>query len=566
MNRVLFLLVMSCALAAEIIRPDSIREGMKGTGYTVMHGTNIERFDVTVLGVLKKHRGRADSILVKVEGLSLDRSGIIAGMSGSPVYFDGKLAGAVAFGWAYNKDASGGVTPIEEMTKLFDRPTGSGFGYEPFRTTNTSSAYGEKPVSSPLMLSGFSPEVLSLYADSFRDKGFLPLTGGGTVQDDTSSGHFLPGDACAVTLMEGDLNAVGVGTVTYSDEKRFLIFGHSMLMKGALNVPVSSAYIHAVIPSQQISFKLGAAFGKPLGITTYDGEFGLAGAYGRSASLLVPVTISVEKAGQKRVTAVRIVPDPSVFPDFAGSALLSSLVGEGLGESVTVSLSLLLETDYKRTLCVSNLYLSYRSLEAYKAAVQDALYPVQLFMFNRFRPLSVKRLAMDVSIRNELSFSAIDELRTDASEYEPGDTVRVRVWLRPNGGEREFRDMTFVLPDIIRPGSYTVYAGGDMSFEQFQRTYFPRRYTPKSIDEMFDILSRPADARALNVWLFASVKGVLLNGNEFERLPSSYYGMLSQEPTTEKSALMSSIRSRTSGTNVILGNESIQIRVTAAKE
>ncbi|MBI4978507.1 MAG: peptidase S55 SpoIVB [Spirochaetes bacterium] len=569
----LFLFIAGSAIAADIILPDALTEGMQGVGYTVIHGTNIEPFNVTVLGVLKKARGRSDAILVKVDGLNLDKSGIIAGMSGSPVYFNGKLAGAVSFGWAYNKEASGGVTPIADMLKIYDRHTAedSRTGYyfdakpETKRTADARVRTSDgMNTSAPLMLSGFNQEVIDLYHDNFRNMGFIPLIGGGTVKAASNAAEsrtFAPGDACAIKLMEGDLNASGIGTVTATDDKRFLLFGHSMFMKGRLEAPVSKAYIHAVIPSQQISFKLGTAYGDVLGYTVFDGELGVSGEYGKKDIDMIPVTFTVAKGGLTNSTRVRIIRDASVFPDMLASSLLAVLSAEGTGEEATVHAAITIQSSYGKPLIMTNLYLTYKSRDAYKAAAQDLLYPVQMFIFNRFRKLDIKGVTVDVAVRDDLAYTSVEEVTADKSEYHRGDTMQLNIGLRPNQGERGYRTMTLTIPANVRPGTYTVYVGGDGSYDQFQRTFFPALFSVKSIDDIYTMLSRPLDPRALNVWMYVSVKGLVMKGREFELLPASYYGILSKEMTSEKAAVMNVTRSTAAAPAIVNGSDMLSIRI-----
>ncbi|HEY6050679.1 MAG TPA: SpoIVB peptidase S55 domain-containing protein, partial [Thermoanaerobaculia bacterium] len=212
---------------------DSVRTGMVGVGLTVFEGTRIDSFPITILGVLKGQRPGATLVLARAQGAYLERTGIIAGMSGSPVYINGRLLGAVAYTWAFSKDPVGGITPIGEMLDLL--PTG---GTPPSEDTEgrlgsldaepgnaLSDPTAARPIATPLVLSGFTSDAIAYLDPWLRERGFVAGPGGGSVPG-ISCESLVPGSAVGVQLIRGDWSASAIGTLTYRDGDRVLAFGH----------------------------------------------------------------------------------------------------------------------------------------------------------------------------------------------------------------------------------------------------------------------------------------------------------------------------------------------------
>ena len=302
----------------EIISMDEIYEGMEGVGYTVAHGTNVEPFKVKVISILKKRWRNADAILIRCEGLDLEHSGVVAGMSGSPIYFNGKLAGALSFGWGYSKDPIAGVTPIEEMFKLYNDTN-----LQPPQVAFAD----DNSLKTPLIFSGVSTKAFDTYSSSFNKNGFYPMQAGGSVSDTNQASKFLFGDSVALILADGDISLASIGTVTHTDDEKFVIFGHSMWSKGSLRAPVSRAYINHMLPSYDSSFKLGYAYSNYLGYTVYDGVFGVSGVYGEvPENVMVPVKIELDDTDfLKRDFNFRVLNDPAFFTDILSMSIYNAI-------------------------------------------------------------------------------------------------------------------------------------------------------------------------------------------------------------------------------------------------
>src|SRR5579862_2209479 len=239
------------ALAAQpkvqIMPEDQVKAGMHGTAYTVFQGTTPEAMDVEILGVLRDMAGpKSDVILARLHGKNVEYTGVVAGMSGSPVYIDGKLVGAIAYRIGeFSKEPIAGITPAASMLEInsMEKTTSdvaqsgntaipqmpaqtSGPGLSNVPATSSSYANLLKPIDTPLVFSGFSQDTLRVFAKDFASAGVVPVMGAGSVSNDKQPEPLEPGSAVSAILVRGDMNIAGTCTVTFVDDTHLLACGH----------------------------------------------------------------------------------------------------------------------------------------------------------------------------------------------------------------------------------------------------------------------------------------------------------------------------------------------------
>ncbi len=308
---------------------------MKGTGKTVMVGTELEQFGVEVLGVMKDVSPGRDMILARLSGCNLEHAGIIQGMSGSPVYIDGKLVGAVAFAWEFAKDPIAGITPFEQMVAYVrandrriaaesrpaepERPEKGGVrtagvrldpetlgdrdqplpaiaepGNGPTAVSGGGLA-GMKPIATPMAASGFTPRSLAMLAERLGPVGLAP-TAGGSAQAEIVARFgdkpLVPGAPVSVAMVTGDFDLSGIGTVTHVEGDRVYAFGHPMMGQGACEFPMMTGYIHTVYPRTSVSMKLGSPL-KVVGVLDTDVSTAVSGRLGQTPDML-PMSVQVQ--------------------------------------------------------------------------------------------------------------------------------------------------------------------------------------------------------------------------------------------------------------------------------
>lgn len=540
----------------EVIPMSEIKEGMEGVGYTVIHGTNIEPFKVKVLSVLRKMWNGSDAILIELEGLNLEHSGTVAGMSGSPIYFDGKIAGALAFGWNYAKDPIAGVTPIEEMYKLYNDTN-----------ISVSKVASKNSLQTPLMFSGFNEDSFSKYSDKFKEMGFYPMQSGGSVSDTNQNGKFLFGDSVAIVLVDGDLSIAGVGTVSHTDNEKFLLFGHSMWSKGKLTAPVSRAYINHIVASTASSFKIGAAYSNYLGYTVYDGTFGVSGVYGEvPENTMIPVALEIEdQSFLNRSFNFRVLNDPTYFSYLLSMAIYEAVTSSaGSEEDGVFSVSYEIETDYfEEPYKVSDRILTYSSKDAFREAIAQLIAPVDFFIYNNFNRIGIKSIKLSIK-RSALEYAFLNDITLLEPKAIAGETVHLRVGITPYGKEKTYIDIPIKLPVNLTTDVYSIYAANEYIYNYAERLFMPNKYKIRSLDDVMRIYGKSYDDKALKVWLYSSARGVQIGKDSFPALPISRYGIMAGNSTSDKAAVINAIEGEYNMPYSILGLMKIDIIIEGA--
>ncbi|HUK42863.1 MAG TPA: SpoIVB peptidase S55 domain-containing protein, partial [Candidatus Bathyarchaeia archaeon] len=320
LNRAIAALVVCfTALASFAIQPkpktivmpeDDVKAGMHGVAYTVFEGTQPEAMDVEILGILRDMAGpKADVILARLHGKHVEYTGVVAGMSGSPVYIDGKLVGAIAYRIGeFSKEPICGITPAAQMLEIngMEKSVSSDFAQrgapdkQPVSQTSVGAAlnasspspYADllKPIATPLVFSGFSPETLRLFAKDFASAGVVPVMGAGSVSNDKQPEPLVPGSAVSAILVRGDMNIAGTCTVTYLDDSHLLACGHPLMQSGNVDMPMTKATVLATLPSPENSFKIVNST-EPVGAFVQDRRAGIMGRFDRQPQM-IPVTLT----------------------------------------------------------------------------------------------------------------------------------------------------------------------------------------------------------------------------------------------------------------------------------
>ena len=540
----------------QVIPMSEITEGMEGVGYTVIHGTNVEPFKVKVISVLRKMWHGSDAILIELEGLNLEHSGTVAGMSGSPIYFDGKIAGALAFGWNYAKDPIAGVTPIEEMYKLYN-------------DTNASkvASISKNSLQTPLMFSGFNGDSFLEYSDKFKEMGFYPMQAGGSISDINQSGKFLFGDSVAIVLIDGDFSIAGVGTVSHTDDEKFLLFGHSMWSKGRLRAPVSRAYINHIVASTASSFKIGAAYSNYLGYTVYDGTFGVSGVYGDiPENTMIPVNLQVEdQSFLNKDFNFRVLNDPTYFSYLLSMAIYTAVTSSaGSDEDGVFSVSYEIETDYfEEPYKVTDRILSYSSKDAFKTAIEQLIAPVDFFIYNNFNRVGIKSIKLSIK-RSNLEYAFLNDITLLEPKAKAGETIHLRVGITPYGKEKTYINIPVKLPVNLTTDVYSIYAANEYIYNYAERLFMPNKYKIRSLDDVMRIYGKSYDDKALKVWLYSSARGVQIGKDSFPMLPISKYGVMANNYTSDKASVINAIEGQFDMPYSILGLMKIDIIIEGA--
>ena len=493
-----------------------IRPGMHGVGRTVFQGERIEEFQVEILGVLQNVAPKQSIILARLSGGPLERTGVMQGMSGSPVYIDGKLAGAVALGFPYSKEAIAGIQPIEQMVTESNVAGLAGTKESGHRTLlsseelsgNTATSGSAEDVNNltniltPVSFSGFSPSTLSAFASEFRKLGFQPQQGvsGGSPNSQDFSGTVSPGSMISVQLVSGDMSVSADGTVTYIDGKHIYAFGHRFLTAGDTELPFASARVVALLPDVNASFKISTP-DKWVGTITSDRSTTISGEIGRRAHT-IPLTVRVQSgATGSHVYHMQVVDDRLLTPFLTQTVLFSTLdaTERTLGAG---SLRLHGTVRFNGTLPplqIADTFTSDNGLPQQASA--NAAVSLGFVLGAGFPAVHIKDISFDLEPVETKRQVQITQVWADEREVRPGDAVKVTALFAGENGVELTRTATYRVPvgAPVGPLNFTVSDANTLNYPDFAGLSPTSLHSPERLIETINSF-RNNDAAYVRVW------------------------------------------------------------------
>jgi len=534
----------------DILPAGDLVPGMKGYGFSDLgDGKGVQRFDVEIVGLLKSYAPKQDLILARVLGGLLDKTGIIAGMSGSPVYVDGRLIGALAYGWPFSREPICGITPIQSMLDIRKAPAAppvpiggaatrastlvSAFRDRAFAAPMTAlyaplrgepSAAGPSPLPLPVSLSGtLSPGPL--FGEVAEAAGWLvtpsgasaPAAAGGAAPATT---RLEPGSAVAAVLLSGDMVLSATGTVTWVEGNSVLAFGHPFLSMGPVAMPMASADVLTVLPSLYRSFKF-ATTGPVLGSISQDRSTGILGNFG-GAPQMVPVTIRMSSEQLPTQTFhFEVVHNSMLTPILLAVAIDNVLttLEKRAGERTIVWKSAI-ETS-ERTVRWDSVF---SGLGAKDDAVSSLALLTNFLMANEFRDLAIRGVEVEITHSDRLQSARVIHVEAQKERVRPGDTVPVWVDLEDFRGGARRVVLTARIPADAPAGPMTMFVGDGNAATAYDLSLFPP--DPHSLDQVLDFLGRMRPANTLNLMTYRAAPGALVNGEALAALPPSRAAIL----------------------------------------
>jgi hypothetical protein len=472
----------------QIIPVSRIHAGMHGVAYTVFQGTQPEAMGVEVLGILKNANGpKGDIILIRLSGSKAEYTGVVAGMSGSPVYFDGKLAGALAFRIGeFSKEPIAGVTPISEMLEInamdtspMPGPIEAKAGADiPGKTSVpgisgtpvTNFANYLKPIETPLVFSGFSEDSVKLFAPQFAAAGIVPVMGVGSVSDAKQPEPVVPGSAISAVLVRGDMDITATCTVTYIDAGHLLACGHPLMQFGLVNLPMTKAEVLATLPSPLNAFKIVNAT-EPVGAIVQDRHNGILGEFDKKPEM-IPVTLSIHGGVAEKEFHYEILNNARLSPVAMMATIFNAL--HGVNEYGD-------ETTYHMTGGIKvNGFPQVDLQDMFSAADggQPAAALASLTVGERFgriydNPYSVPEIRgvhLDFEVSHERRSASIESARTEDTEARPGDDLIVEVMLRPYRGDGVVKHISIHIPSSTSKGELRVLVSDGETLDRLHRS------------------------------------------------------------------------------------------------
>jgi hypothetical protein len=454
----------------ETIPLAQIHAGMRGVAYTVFQGTKPEPMDVEVLGILKNVNGpKGDIILVRLRGEKAEYTGVVAGMSGSPVYLNGKLAGALAFRIGeFSKEPIAGVTPIAEMLEInaMDRSPAAAPAQAKAAVSTPSKTSGPgvselpiqdfanylRPIDAPLVFSGFSEEAVRRFAPQFAAAGIIPVMGVGSVSDAKQPEPLEPGSAITAVLVRGDMDIAATCTVTYMDAQHLLACGHPLLQFGMVDIPMTKADVVATLASPLNAFKIVNST-EPVGAFVQDRHTGIMGEFGKKPDM-IPVTLNLHSGATTKRFHYEVLNNARLSPVAMMATVFNALHGiNEYGEETTYRMNGRISVSGYPDLALDNMFAPADGGQP--AAVLAALSIGDRFgriYDNPYNVPDVRDVQLDFEMLHDRRWARLETARTDLTEARPGDDITIETVLRPYRGEGMVQQIPIHIPTSTSKG------------------------------------------------------------------------------------------------------------------
>ncbi len=553
---------------------DQIRPGLKGVGRTVFEGDKIEEFQVEFLGVMHNVMSpKHDVILARLSGDTLEKTGVMAGMSGSPVYVDGKLVGAVALAFPFAKEPLTGITPIGEMLQVVPEPaaaappvSGRAAGREisiaripgshgavrliPDEDFDAAACKNLLPSSSgettlaglrlPVHFGGFAPQVIEAYAPLFRQLGFEPMEGAalsGGQSDEPLKQDLEPGSMISLLLVRGDLNVNVDCTVTYRQKDNVYACGHRFLLAGPAKFPFAQSRVLATVPSLASSFKLSSP-GPVVGSIQQDRYGAIYGVVGDTAPQ-IPVRIRLDSSLNKTAEyKFDIVQEPFLTPLMMSVVMITTLAAtERMIGPSTVEIKGQIRLANGVTVDVEDVVSS--DVNTPTAATAAISAPLTYLLGTTFSDLRVEGIDLEIVSRNEKRVATVEQVWTSKSEVRPGEHIEVTAVLRTPSGEAVVKKIPVDIPESVSDKALSLVVGSGATINSLQRRLSPLTTTPRDLRQMVRALNRMRRTNRLYALLMAPQRSFVLQGDEYPSPPPSLVQTFLADPSVSSRVVLS---------------------------
>jgi hypothetical protein len=559
----------------EFFRLADLRPGMKGIGKTCFQGSKPEEFQVEVLGLMRHVTPGGDAVLARFSGGSLSQSGVFEGMSGSPVFIDGKLLGAVAFSFPFAKEAIGGITPIDQMVDAFteglavnnagpkitlkksmlwkyEPPEPVGLGLLPGMEVTSQDArlqpalapfagHALLPIATPLSLGGFSAETLRAFGPQFRALGFsmlegsgaAPLQGGSPTSTSASASEnppLEPGSNLVVPLVSGDLDASAGGTVTYINGSKVYAFGHSLFNLGFSQLPLYKGNVLAVVPSLESSFKILEAT-EPVGALRQDRSMGIYGLIGEHAETIPMRVRMTTSRGINRVWNFQVAEDRFLTPLLIDLTVFETIISteRAMGAS-TLMVKGKIQLKGEQPIEIENRCTSDSGSTA-NAAMSIAA-PVNFLLTLGYKNLQFEDIDLEISAVEDNRAVSLDSIRVDKTELKAGQTVRVDFFYKKANGELIQDSYPVRIPLDITPGQLSMLVADGTTIMEMDALEEGEELIPRGLPELIKLINDIRKNDRLYVRLFRRAPGAVIYGEGLPGLPPSILSILKSERNT----------------------------------
>ena len=556
---------MSAAASTQFLPLADVKEGMRGTARTVFRGNKSEVFNVEILGIVPGGIGpKQDMIVGRLSGGSADRTAVFAGMSGSPVYIDDKLVGAISYSFPFSKEPICGITPIEQMIAIFEQKSEvkskaaeprtvsfaelastdwqanfpkqtsaansllSGFSSNSLLMTVAGQSF--QPIATPVTFTGFSQETLNLFAPQLLQAGLMPVSAVGgsaamTPLKKADSTTLLGGDSVSMQLTRGDYSLAAAGTVTWRDGEKIYAFGHPFLSLGTSDLPMSESHVVTVIPNINNSFKL-AVPDAMVGTMTQDRATGVYGKLGQ-APKMIPVRINVETSrGQTDTLNFEVAKDDFLTPLLLNITVYNSAVAQerSLGDS-TVEVTGEIRIKGQNSVKIER---RFAGGQAAQFAAASVAIPVNALMKSRFDGMEISGIELNLKSDDGSKTAVLEKMSIDRTQVKAGETVEIQAFARTNSGKIFVQKIPVQIPIDTPAGVFSITVGDGNSLQQNSAI---QQFVPRDLAELIQTINRIKLSDRLYAQTFRTTSGAIIGSSEMPNLPPSVLATLNNDRT-----------------------------------
>ncbi|MDQ1406854.1 MAG: hypothetical protein QOG55_2483 [Acidobacteriaceae bacterium] len=544
--------------STDILPLSEVRPGMQGYAYTIFAGDQVEKFDLEVLGIMPNFLGPKQSIiLVQLKGPKVEHTGVVAGMSGSPVYLDGRLAGALSLKLGiFTKEPIAGVTPIADVlnppvqssapqpaqssqnlpqqlspSSLPNEPSSSSANNFAAQQITLPSGSALEPIETPLVFSGFQASALRQFSSQLQSYGFVAAQGG-TAAPRPDDSQLKPGDMAGMVLVQGDASINSACTVTAVQADRVFLCGHPFLSLGDVQLPMARSRVLTTLSSDMASTKI-VNVGGSIGTITGDHLTAVTGKLGTPPAM-IPLELTLSVAGAEKQLHFQLVNHPRLTPILVALTTFSGLTQNSLyGEGTTLHLSGEIQLKNHTPVLIENTFAPGDALSPDGLPIALTMQSIFSRLFtNNFEATAIERVSLRVeSVPGRHSFT-IESAWLEKGEAAPGETLRVRVLLRSYRGPAQVQGTTVRVPDQVTRGTMlrVLVSDADMLNRASRGFAATGAGASASLDQLIALLNRERRNDRLYVGLFAPSPTMLWEDKELPNVPLSQINIVDGRP------------------------------------
>jgi hypothetical protein len=547
---------------ARLLPLEDVRPGMKGVSRTVFSGSESQEFSVEILGVLPGFPApRQSTIIGKLSGPDVEKTGVFAGMSGSPVFIGDRLVGAIAYSFPFSKEPICGITPIAQMIEIFaqgnDKPGQSeprAFSFSQLASAEWKATLPKQtiaattliapvaagsplvalmgqqiqPIATPVVFSGISQESLSLFSSELTSSGLLPVSGVGGSAAITPLAAFdektlAPGATISVQLVRGDYSVAASGTVTFRDGDRIYAFGHPFLSLGSADMPMTEGSVVTVIPNAYNSFKL-AVPGQMVGSISQDRATGIFGQLGH-APKMIPVKLNLHTSrGRAEQFSYEVVSDEFLTPLLVNLTVYNSIAARerSLGDA-TISLRGEIKVKGQEPI---KLERRFSNANAALLAAGSVAMPVSALVGSGFDSVDISGIELDVTSSDAKSTATLERISLDRTEIGRGERIEIQAYVRTDSGKQFVQRIPVEIPADVPAGQLLVFVGDGSALQESSAA---RAFVPRDLGQLVDVINKLKKSDRLYVRLYRTTPGVVIGTSELPNLPPSVVATLNND-------------------------------------